>query len=299
MLGEALEREAKGVALMQVEREQWQSDRDYLHNENKLREAALVEHRQMLGEALEREAKGEVRLRAERARSELALAEHRRLQEKVAEREISLVGEIEGLRVNMAALRTQSERLAQSLSERDQQLAAMEVELFKSREELSKTSVLEVELAQKNKQISLNFSEIEDLRQVEAGLVEALETRSREFSSMSCEASAFQQKSINMVGDLELIFASRSWRLTRPLRRIIGVWNSWRRDGNSRAVSDVESKYRLLAPEVFSVSDPRPGLDDTGVENSPNVEAILIEKNVEAITGLRNRIRRLNNLKNN
>ena len=267
LLDEAAERDAQCMTCVQAEREQWRTDLEYLRNENGRREAALVEHRRLLGEA--------------------------------AEHEVRLVGEIEGLRINMESQRSQNVRMTQHLIEKNQQIAAMEAELSKSREELSKIKGLEAALARQDDQLSLNLAEIEDLRQARATLAEALETSLREMSRTDSGAAAFRQQAANTMNDLELIFSSRSWKITRPLRLIAGLWYSWRRghDGDHGAASDIESKYRLLAAEVVSASGSRPSLGDPSQKGLPEVEAILVGKDVEALTDLRSRIRHRNSVK--
>jgi methyltransferase, FkbM family len=133
----------------------------------------------------------------------------------------------------------------------------------------------------------------EQLRQAESNLIAALEASSRKVARMGVEASALQQQAISRLNDLELIFCSRSWKITRPLRLISGLLYWKRGRGISRgSINDTESKYRSPTVGAFKEDAPESRLNGTLQEDLPTVQETLVGKDVEALTGLRSRIRR-------
>jgi len=212
LLDEAAEREAQSMARMQTERDQWQTDIEYLRSENEGREAALVEHRQLLIEAAERLAQSLAR--------EQAHSEH--------------------WRNHVEHLRTENDRKEQVMVEQHQAIVALESMLAVSRRDLAAASEhtmsLSGRLASRDHDLAL-------LRAVIDGSAAQVSLLESETGRLNREVAVRDQEVDRLHGLIQTIHHSTSWRITAPMR--------WLVSGPSHAAISAIGKMRLKIKKII------------------------------------------------
>ena len=117
-------------------------------------------------------------------------------------------------------LREKNEQIAklkQALVERDKQIADVNQELSEKNEQIAK---LKQALVERDKQIADVNQELSEKNEQIAKLKQALVERDKQIANLNQAAAERDTETARLANNIEMIYRSRSWRITAPLRFI-------------------------------------------------------------------------------
>jgi FkbM family methyltransferase len=281
--------------------------------ETQRNEGALVENRRLLNEMIVREHVKAVemqaaidhwktfseRLQEENAHHEVALNEHHRLLEdyvnKHTEHAARSEKEIGFWKAAAESLGAENQGRESLLASKSQLIAALEEELKALR--LANASVMQQAVDARSSMEKL-VVQCTESKYIAASLTSAIEASLEDRRQLERDVATLQKQALDRKSDLDEIFLSRSWRITKPFRRIASLRYRWRdrKKLGSSQIEDVELKYVSSDRDVIDGkgSERDEDRDIAGGAKVHDVHEILVGKNIEALNGLRRRLRKHN-----
>ncbi len=273
---EAAEREAQGLSRMQAECEQLRVRVEFLNSENERREAALVEHRRLVDEAAEREARSAERVQVEReqwrAENERREEISRKMVSDAHERISELSERLDRERTVRRILGRQCRSAQESVELLRQQLDSVELERSSFNEQLKTLQAERLDLYERVAELidsvanshSTHSEFSRDLHNAQAVIgekvaaCEQLQAKLHELQAshahatdellhLRAELTRSQEHGKTLQSLLIEVQATRSWRMTAPLRKLRRGYRQGAQASRFAMVKIVRIAVRTLA----------------------------------------------------